>query len=155
MPLLRWGGCPPPSPAGLEGGPTHLFLKPGAYPLPPVLKKQNNLATLPRGRRHLGAQTTAVSDPNVAGRWQDTYLALKANRGSPPPPLRPTLCAAAANYHRLYGALVDALALKELETLVLATTYSACKALLASEKVRTSSSERTLLKNLRRRAAGV
>eukprot|EP00667_Euglena_gracilis_P000258 EG_transcript_258 len=52
------------------------------------------------------------------------------------------------NYHRLYGALVDALALKELETLVLATTYSACKALLASEKVRTSSSERTLLKNL-------
>ena len=52
------------------------------------------------------------------------------------------------NYHRLYLTLVEKLGLKELEALVLNSSYSSCKALLQSEKVRHSTSERALLKNL-------
>eukprot|EP01012_Entosiphon_sulcatum_P039609 TRINITY_DN5237_c0_g1_i1.p1 TRINITY_DN5237_c0_g1~~TRINITY_DN5237_c0_g1_i1.p1 ORF type:complete len:2313 (-),score=417.20 TRINITY_DN5237_c0_g1_i1:44-6982(-) len=52
------------------------------------------------------------------------------------------------NNHKLYLGIIERSSHKELETLVLNITYSSIKALLASEKIRTSTSERSLLKNI-------
>eukprot|EP00756_Hemistasia_phaeocysticola_P010005 Hpha_TRINITY_DN14979_c0_g1::TRINITY_DN14979_c0_g1_i1::g.144134::m.144134/K12604/CNOT1, NOT1; CCR4-NOT transcription complex subunit 1 len=50
--------------------------------------------------------------------------------------------------HNVYIRLLELLKSKELDSAVLHATYSSIKALLASEKIRTNSSERSLLKNL-------
>eukprot|EP01065_Artemidia_motanka_P045956 TRINITY_DN684_c5_g1_i1.p1 TRINITY_DN684_c5_g1~~TRINITY_DN684_c5_g1_i1.p1 ORF type:complete len:2450 (+),score=1075.99 TRINITY_DN684_c5_g1_i1:212-7561(+) len=52
------------------------------------------------------------------------------------------------SFHKLYIRLLELLKSKELDSAVLHATYSSIKALLASDKIRTNSSERSLLKNL-------
>eukprot|EP01063_Lacrimia_lanifica_P029224 TRINITY_DN4419_c0_g2_i1.p1 TRINITY_DN4419_c0_g2~~TRINITY_DN4419_c0_g2_i1.p1 ORF type:complete len:2415 (+),score=1098.98 TRINITY_DN4419_c0_g2_i1:311-7246(+) len=52
------------------------------------------------------------------------------------------------NYHKLYMSLLEKLANKELDTAVVQATYASIKKLLASDKIRTNTQERSLLKNL-------
>ena len=52
------------------------------------------------------------------------------------------------NFHRLYRGLLEIMGDKELETSVMQASYSAVRTLLASPKITTNSSERSLLKNL-------
>lgn len=154
---VKVGGCPPlPCWTGRGSDPpTPPVLEAWCLPPAPSSKKTKQPRDSPTGTSPFRCPNNCCVRSQCRGAMAGHLSRPEGESRQSSPPPRPTLCAAAANYHRLYGALVDALALKELETLVLATTYSACKALLASEKVRTSSSERTLLKNLRRRAAGV
>ena len=50
--------------------------------------------------------------------------------------------------HKLYMTLLEKLGNKDTDTAVVQATYTSIKALLASDKIRASSSERSLLKNL-------
>ena len=52
------------------------------------------------------------------------------------------------NNHKLYLTLIEKVGEKELDHLVLQTTYCCAKALMASDKVKSSASERSLLKNI-------
>eukprot|EP01064_Diplonema_japonicum_P022359 TRINITY_DN3206_c1_g1_i1.p1 TRINITY_DN3206_c1_g1~~TRINITY_DN3206_c1_g1_i1.p1 ORF type:complete len:2330 (+),score=775.33 TRINITY_DN3206_c1_g1_i1:81-6992(+) len=52
------------------------------------------------------------------------------------------------NYHKLYMSMLEKMANKELDAAVVQATYTSIKTLLASDKIRTNSSERSLLKNL-------
>eukprot|EP01062_Namystynia_karyoxenos_P005844 TRINITY_DN1200_c0_g3_i2.p1 TRINITY_DN1200_c0_g3~~TRINITY_DN1200_c0_g3_i2.p1 ORF type:complete len:2607 (+),score=1039.35 TRINITY_DN1200_c0_g3_i2:857-7822(+) len=51
-------------------------------------------------------------------------------------------------HHKLYIRMLEQLKSKQLDSAVLHATYSSIKALLHSDKIRTNSSERSLLKNL-------
>jgi hypothetical protein len=53
-----------------------------------------------------------------------------------------------ANFQKLYSSFLDAVGLAELKKQMIETTYDNIKVLLASDKVVSSSSERSLLKNL-------
>ncbi|KAJ9438483.1 General negative regulator of transcription subunit 1 [Diplonema papillatum] len=53
-----------------------------------------------------------------------------------------------SNPHKLLMALLEKLGNKDVDTAVVQATYTAIKVLLASEKIRTNTSERSLLKNL-------
>ena len=52
------------------------------------------------------------------------------------------------NFHKMYLALVEKMALKVLEQKIRLATFTAVMKLLGSEKIRTNTSERSLLKNL-------
>ena len=52
------------------------------------------------------------------------------------------------NFHQLYAALLDALSMKMLYRAILSSTLQNARVLLSSGKIRSSSSQRSLLKNL-------
>jgi CCR4-NOT transcription complex subunit 1 len=52
------------------------------------------------------------------------------------------------NFHGLYGAMLSELRLSRLQRAVLASTLQNARMLLSSDKIRSSSSQRSLLKNL-------
>merc|ERR1711871_331535 len=52
------------------------------------------------------------------------------------------------NYHTVYQLFLQAVNVKELTKAVLSCTYECIRKLLASSKIKTSTSERSLLKNL-------
>ena len=53
-----------------------------------------------------------------------------------------------ANFQKLYAQFIDTLAIKEIDKHIIFTTYDNIRVLLHSEKILTSTSERTLLRNL-------
>ena len=92
----------------------------------------NNLST--QNMADKAAEVTSRISPEQYG-WFAVYLVVK--RASIEP-----------NFHSLYIGLLDAIADATLFRLVLDASYSNIKALLSSNKVKTNSGERSLLKNL-------
>ena len=75
--------------------------------------------------------------PSLAEQWPWFAVYLVVKRASIEP-----------NFHSLYISLLDAVDDKQLFRLVLDASFSNVKALLSSNKVKTNSGERSLLKNL-------
>ena len=92
----------------------------------------NNLST--QNMTEKAAEVTSRISPEQFG-WFAVYLVVK--RASIEP-----------NFHVLYLGLLDAIGDETLFRLVLDASYSNIKALLSSNKVKTNSGERSLLKNL-------
>ena len=92
----------------------------------------NNLsnANLPNKSKEIASMITEEYYP-----WFSQYLVVK--RASIEP-----------NFHALYHSLLDKLALPKLNKEILKATYTNAKILLNSDKIKSSSSERSLLKNL-------
>ena len=92
----------------------------------------NNLST--QNMADKAAEVTSRISPEQYG-WFAVYLVVK--RASIEP-----------NFHALYLGLLDAIGDETMFRLVLDASYSNIKALLSSNKVKTNSGERSLLKNL-------
>ncbi|KAK9824056.1 hypothetical protein WJX72_007392 [[Myrmecia] bisecta] len=108
------------------------------YPLPPqkvqdkVAFTINNLSTT-----NMDAKAKELSEllEEKHQLWFTNYLVVKRAAQEP-------------NFHALYLALVQKLATKDVWTVLTATTFKYVKILLRSERIKTQSGERSLLKNL-------